>query len=1445
MNKPLWSWKHVFRKLGLRFRNEDAAYTSNENLDYRPLMAPEALEERRMLTGSGFNADFPDNSIEDSTLFEPETTVLFAPATTVEQAPFEVLELPVATEVPLEPTAYPNPETPIDPSEGSDPSQPDVATTPDTTTSPITPINPGDPFYPESPVITQAPDDPNGPASPEPPSDPSGPTDPIGPEGPANPGEPDDPFDPEGPLNPDGPSDPEPPSDPSGPKDPVGPEGPANPGEPGDPFDPEGPLNSDGPSDPDAPSDPNGPKDPAGPEGPANPGEPGDPFDPEGPLNPDGPLIPPNGGEIFPPPGEPPFPPIPPFTPPITPPPGGPVDPPIVDHHCQIPHHPEGELDAIDDFVTVIDVDLASGGPQSIHVLENDIRRDISPLEHSLTINANEYADTVPVRNAPEGYYLNFYKYLEGTGTYDLGSFSFDAEYRNYYNNTIVQEHAHGMWIGELTLTPNDFESTTRNVVIQTCTSVDYLHDDFGQTVGYIVDISSYNADDYAYGIDPNFLTEHAAFLITFDTFDAVRVGQDSATFEIDGEISSRYANIAHFTQPEHGQTSLVSNRYEQRLIYEPFPDTDATKDSFDYTIANAIGQSDTAEVMIEARPDVVSISAEDSSMSEVPEALTNKDYDTATFRISRAERDDDLEHDTIVYFTVSGREADPEPDRLAEPRKDWRSVERGIAKSVGYRKLEDGVIDWVYATTIKAGEDHVDLEIFAVNDSDWEHYDDGNKNETVVFMLVDEFEKKINGKVFKTRARYSIDAGKNQASAEIIDKTAELRINEYSSDEEDDPGVVVQLNSDDDNRDGVPDFYNGESETKDDDLVKVSLIDRIPFDLEYEKDYFTLRFDNSVIRLWHNATKEVSEKFEAAEISSETIFEEGSYQFYVEGVQLKDATVELVWHKSHDEGHKTFVFDTFKVLVWGIDVDIDSDNNGSIGHSQWEEELESSKYGLGKLILPESSELSQPVPIAIQIPSFIGEENTKVKISYQRNSSAGSISIYREKRTGENKGGIRDGGDYVATDIEYTLKELGYDSKTSTITLWVYGEDETKIKTWFDLQSLGQPQEFIEVTLITQEMPEAKDKVKYLVAGKPDKSSYGYQLSPDVDDKHSSIFWALQEEPQVRASLAAEAVYLLKDLPNAGLRILLEDDLKEMGIASSVISMLNKRKDNVPNGFTAALYRDYIAGPKSYMISYAGTNPDKLEDWVNNIGQIAADGSPQYNTAMVIASNLKRKSNEYGIDTLAATGHSLGGGMASAASVWAGIRAFTFNAAGLSRKTIELKNKLFHAEKEVWNNESLERFDAAARGYTGKDDGTHEGVAITAYYNKLDILSVLQDADNFLGDIVSSAIGRRIMVYGEYQSDPNTLLAMQFLDEIVPALVKKHGDDIVPNTSEIWKKIREKGVRLALGWLTAEIPVEEIKLLIDIPKIADGTLKMVTTHSLFVPALLGNLHGE
>ena len=1095
----------------------------------------------------------------------------------------------------------------------------------------------------------------------------------------------------------------------------------------------------------------------------------------------------------------------------------------------------------------MIDVDLASGGPQSIHVLENDIRRDISPLEHSLTINANEYADTVPVRNAPEGYYLNFYKYLEGTGTYDLGSFSFDAEYRNYYNNTIVQEHAHGMWIGELTLTPNDFESTTRNVVIQTCTSVDYLHDDFGQTVGYIVDISSYNADDYAYGIDPNFLTEHAAFLITFDTFDAVRVGQDSATFEIDGEISSRYANIAHFTQPEHGQTSLVSNRYEQRLIYEPFPDTDATKDSFDYTIANAIGQSDTAEVKIEARPDVVSISAEDSRMSEVPEALTNKDYDTATFRISRAERDDDLEHDTIVYFTVSGREADPEPDRLAEPRKDWRSVERGVAKSVGYRKLEDGVIDWVYATTIKAGEDHVDLEIFAVNDSDWEHYDDGNKNETVVFMLVDEFEKKINGKVFKTRARYSIDAGKNQASAEIIDKTAELRINEYSSDEEDDPGVVVQLNSDDDNRDGVPDFYNGESETKDDDLVKVSLIDRIPFDLEYEKDYFTLRFDNSVIRLWHNATKEVSEKFEAAEISSETIFEEGSYQFYVEGVQLKDATVELVWHKSHDEGHKTFVFDTFKVLVWGIDVDIDSDNNGSIGHSQWEEELESSKYGLGKLILPESSELSQPVPIAIQIPSFIGEENTKVKISYQRNSSAGSISIYREKRTGENKGEIRDGGDYVATDIEYTLKELGYDSKTSTITLWVYGEDETKIKTWFDLQSLGQPQEFIEVTLITQEMPEAKDKVKYLVAGKPDKSSYGYQLSPDVDDKHSSIFWALQEEPQVRASLAAEAVYLLKDLPNAGLRILLEDDLKEMGIASSVISMLNKRKDNVPNGFTAALYRDYTAGPKSYMISYAGTNPNKFEDWVNNVSQVVADGSPQYSSAMAIAFNLKQWSQQYGINNLTATGHSLGGGLASAASVWAGIRAHTFNAAGLNRKTIEAKNRNYHAETFKWNNAALDRFDAAASGYLGEGQSSHASIGITAYFNRLDILNVLQDSDNSKGDHVFNAIGRRVLIHGEHSTNEEHSRTRRFLFEIIPQTITKNSDDIVVDTSGLLQLIKTDGLKVALYSIADEL-FGEFDWGQDVPTLAElksGIAAMVETHSLFVPALLGDLHGE
>lgn len=70
------------------------------------------------------------------------------------------------------------------------------------------------------------------------------------------------------------------------------------------------------------------------------------------------------------------------------------------------------------------------------------------------------------------------------------------------------------------------------------------------------------------------------------------------------------------------------------------------------------------------------------------------------------------------------------------------------------------------------------------------------------------------------------------------------------------------------------------------------------------------------------------------------------------------------------------------------------------------------------------------------------------------------------------------------------------------------------------------------------------------------------------------------------------------------------------------------------------------------------------LEDWTNNFNQGRGAESAYYQRAVDIGSLLKGR-----VDT---SGHSLGGGLASAASMTSGKSGWTFNAAGLNSGTVE-----------------------------------------------------------------------------------------------------------------------------------------------------------------------------
>ncbi|VAX03353.1 Phospholipase [hydrothermal vent metagenome] len=100
--------------------------------------------------------------------------------------------------------------------------------------------------------------------------------------------------------------------------------------------------------------------------------------------------------------------------------------------------------------------------------------------------------------------------------------------------------------------------------------------------------------------------------------------------------------------------------------------------------------------------------------------------------------------------------------------------------------------------------------------------------------------------------------------------------------------------------------------------------------------------------------------------------------------------------------------------------------------------------------------------------------------------------------------------------------------------------------------------------------------------------------------------------------------------------------------------------------GFGAALFESEINGET--MLTYRGTNNKVTgwEDWRTNIAQGVGQETAQYDQAMYLA-ELTNKTLEGNFVTV---GHSLGGGLASAATAVTGVKGYTYNAAGLHPET-------------------------------------------------------------------------------------------------------------------------------------------------------------------------------
>lgn len=136
-----------------------------------------------------------------------------------------------------------------------------------------------------------------------------------------------------------------------------------------------------------------------------------------------------------------------------------------------------------------------------------------------------------------------------------------------------------------------------------------------------------------------------------------------------------------------------------------------------------------------------------------------------------------------------------------------------------------------------------------------------------------------------------------------------------------------------------------------------------------------------------------------------------------------------------------------------------------------------------------------------------------------------------------------------------------------------------------------------------------------------------------------------------------------LRDNPPPGFLKPTPEQLAEMGLDEGILS---PRKSN----FRACVYiKDpavWGANPKPRsVLAFRGSTPEE-EDWDNNFSQDANREADYYRRAVQIGNKLGRCGADLHI-----VGHSLGGGLASAAQGGSGLTASTYNAAGLHPVTV------------------------------------------------------------------------------------------------------------------------------------------------------------------------------
>src|SRR5262249_38690475 len=138
-----------------------------------------------------------------------------------------------------------------------------------------------------------------------------------------------------------------------------------------------------------------------------------------------------------------------------------------------------------------------------------------------------------------------------------------------------------------------------------------------------------------------------------------------------------------------------------------------------------------------------------------------------------------------------------------------------------------------------------------------------------------------------------------------------------------------------------------------------------------------------------------------------------------------------------------------------------------------------------------------------------------------------------------------------------------------------------------------------------------------------------------------------------------------------------------------------------------------------NYIIAYRGTEPASYTDWLTDLKQALGFKSTQYANAIEIAGKYKEIAVTQKVK-VELVGHSLGGGLATAAAIVTDLPATTFNPAGVAAETIKRYGKSFNSD--------------------------HDNSLITAYTVEGEILSSIQN-DSQLSGLMPPTVGNNIVL--------------------------------------------------------------------------------------------------